>query len=587
MKKYLIILPVVPLIFAFVNCSSGFTPIDSLTSSSSGLDSSGGGTIGDASTDPLMALAWHLSNSGQIDYAATAAVAGNDLNLASTWASGDYGSGVKVMVSDDGSESTHEDLAANFNPNKVSKDYTLPSPFLSYTSLPKGPEDNHGTAVSGIIAAVGWNGVGSRGVAPKATYAIAAFLSSAATQSTASYVDQANGDFDVFSMSWGASQDSLYDADPSFEAQLKYGTTSLRAGRGANYVKAAGNDFYVFCNGSTTKYCIGNSNFDPDNSNPYLIVVAALNAKGKSSSYSSPGSDLWISGFGGEYGSATTTNDKKGKSAADSPTIITTDRMGCTNGYAASNATSAFEKGATPNNASCNYTSGFNGTSAATPTITGSVALMLSANPNLTWRDVRYILAKTATKIDVNIGDITAHPLGLALPAGVIWEKGWVTNAAGFNFHNWYGFGRVNVDAAVAMAKNFVSPLGAYMNSAFADTTGTLALAIPDNSASGVSSTMAVARSMKIESVRLKLFVTHPYVSDLQIQLTSPSGTQSILINMRSALDGIKNIQGEVLLTNAFFQENSAGTWTLKVIDGAPANAGTLTKWALDFSGAP
>ena len=61
-------------------------------------------------------------------------------------------------------------------------------------------------------------------------------------------------------------------------------------------------------------------------------------------------------------------------------------------------------------------------------------------------------LAATATKVDptsVNQGP-PASSLDLV---GHIYEQGWVQNAAGFWFHDWYGFGRANVDNAVAMAK--------------------------------------------------------------------------------------------------------------------------------------
>lgn len=571
----------IPLSMLFINCSGGFEVLDSTKSGSTS-----SGAISDASSDPLVDLSWHLSNLGQSAYSAASGLAGNDLALTTTWGEGIYGSGIKVLVSDDGVESTHEDLDANFIKEQVSKDYTLSYPYLSYSALPKGSDDNHGTSVAGIISAVGWNGLGSRGVAPKSTFAVANFLSSAVTQTTAVYIDQINGAFDVFSMSWGASQDSLYDPDTSFEAQLKYGVTSLRSGLGAIYVKAAGNEYYTYCNGSTSDFCIGNSNFDADNTNPYLIMVGALNSQGTSSSYSSPGSNLWISGFGGEYGSSDTTYDKAANEVADSATIMTTDRSGCSAGYAESSASgAAFEKGQTTNNAGCNYTSGFNGTSAATPTISGAVALILSANPNLTWRDVRYILAKTATKVDSSRAAITVHPLEFALPSGLTWEQGWVTNAAGFSFHNWYGFGRVNVDAAVAMAKSYSSSLGTLTNSAFADTSGAVTLSIPDNSATGATSTIPVSRAMTIEAVRIKLWATHPYASDLQVELTSPSGTKSILINARNSLGGIANFQGETFLSNAFYGESTTGNWTLKVIDGARTDAGTLTRWTLDFSG--
>jgi len=40
-----------------------------------------------------------------------------------------------------------------------------------------------------------------------------------------------------------------------------------------------------------------------------------------------------------------------------------------------------------------------NGTSSATPVTAGVIALMLEANPALTWRDVKHILASTARHI--------------------------------------------------------------------------------------------------------------------------------------------------------------------------------------------
>ena len=40
------------------------------------------------------------------------------------------------------------------------------------------------------------------------------------------------------------------------------------------------------------------------------------------------------------------------------------------------------------------------GTSAATPIVSGVAALMRQANPNLTWRDLKLILAASARKND-------------------------------------------------------------------------------------------------------------------------------------------------------------------------------------------
>jgi subtilisin-like proprotein convertase family protein len=527
-----------------------------------------------SSVDPLLKYAWHLSNTGQKVFATTPAVSGYDLNLQNTWSQKIYGKGVLVQISDDGLEDTHEDLTENFSYLNQSKNYTLSSPFTATTAPPQASDDNHGTCVAGLVAAAGWNTVGSRGVAPKARLLIANFLSGNVTQTQPKYLDQASGDFDFSNMSWGITQNTLDLIDTSYSAQLKTMATTKRGGKGALFVKASGNDYAVLCNGSSSTYCLGNSNFDSDNTNPYIIVVAAMNSLGQSASYSSPGSDLWISSFGGEFGD-------------DSPAMLTTDRMGCSKGYSVSTESSAFEKGASAENKNCNYTSTFNGTSSAAPTLTGVIALLLEANPALTWREVKYILAKTATVDNYVTGSI-AHPLSYTMPTGYEWEQKWITNAAQFKFQNWFGFGRVNVDAAVTLAKSFITTpfnLGTYTETNWADANTGLSTAIPDFSATGATSTLNITTDLTVEAVQIQLTVTHSDISELAVELTSPAGTKSILINGRNSLTGISGFTGETFLSNAFYQESSLGNWTLKVVDTKTGTTGTLNSFKINFFG--
>ncbi|MHC4276894.1 MAG: S8 family serine peptidase [Planctomycetota bacterium] len=77
----------------------------------------------------------------------------------------------------------------------------------------------------------------------------------------------------------------------------------------------------------------------------------------------------------------------------------------------------------------------FGGTSAAAPTVAAGTALMLSVEPNLTWVNLRDILRNTAVVID----GANTDPVGQ-----------WV---GGFSW--WYGFGRLDVDAAVQAADAF------------------------------------------------------------------------------------------------------------------------------------
>ncbi|PIS11569.1 MAG: serine protease [Bdellovibrio sp. CG10_big_fil_rev_8_21_14_0_10_47_8] len=553
---------------AYTNCSThGFQANldgDDTASTDSALEPS------TSSEDPFFKYAWHLSNTGQIVFAKEAGQAGNDLDLLGVWNQGLQGQGIRIMVSDDGVEANHEDLKGNFITDLVSKDYTTNSPYLVRTSQPRDANDMHSTSVAGLIAAVRNNGVGSAGVAPEAKFASANFVSDAVDQTDANYLDQATGNFDIFNMSWGVTQDDLSLPDADYESLLASRVKNGRSGKGVIYVKASGNDFAVHCHNSTTKVCIGNSNFDPDNTNPYMIVSTALDASGASASYASTGSNLWVSSFGGEYGD-------------DSPAMMTTDRMGCDEGYAQTTVgvILPFDQGSN-GNTNCNYTASFNGTSSAAPTVTGSIALILQANPNLTWRDVKYILAKTSKPMNDNGTTAIGHPQKLTLPTGYVWEQGWITNGAGFRFHNWYGFGKIDVAAAVALAKNYVSTLGTWTQSNWSPSMS-IAKAIPDNA--GLLVTFAVSQKIRIEAVQLKLNVTHPDVSELAVELTSPAGTKSILVNMRNSLTGIANFQGEVFLSNAFFQEDSQGTWGVKIIDGKTGNTGTLNSFSLNISG--
>ncbi len=527
-----------------------------------------------ASGDPLFKYSWHLYNTGQAVFAAVAGTAGFDMNLHSTWRQQILGSGIKIQISDDGLEDTHEDLKANFPYLNESKNYTLASPYVATVSAPIHTDDNHGTAVAGLVAAVNSNGFGTSGVAPKATLTIANFLSSVVSQDLPKALDQASGNFDISNMSWGFEQNTLTPIEPTYEAQLKSMVTTKRGGKGAIFVKAAGNEFLTYCNGSTSLPCVGSSNFDGDNILPYIIVVAALNAQGDKSSYSTNGADIWISAFGGEYGD-------------DTPAMLTTDRSGCTLGYSKTGATPAFDGGSTAENKTCNYTSTFNGTSSAAPTLTGAIALLLETNPNLTWRELKYVLASTATIDSYATGSVT-HPLGLALPTGYDWDQKWITNAAQFRFHNSFGFGRVNVDAAVAKAQSLPATpllLGTYTETNWAHSNTGLTTPIPDNSNTGASSALIVATALTVEAVQIKVSATHADISELALELTSPSGTRSILVPARNALTGIPNFVTDVFLTNAFYQETTVGTWTLKVIDAKAGNSGTLTAFSLNFYG--
>ena len=522
--------------------------------------------------DPLVPYAWHLGNTGQSSFARNGGVPGEDVKVAEAYALGYTGRGVKIAVADSGLEITHEDIADNVLVNQC-RDYRLPYPFGTDPTSTELRGD-HGTSVAGLIAAVGWNGKGSRGIAPNAKVAGLNFL---ANSSDEAMIDQLLGDFDIFNQSYGIKQGQQGDkTTPRFYTpinvpylvQIRYGVNRLRDGKGAIYVRAMGNAYFDDFRGPNDDWVSRPGNADGYVALPYHIMVGAMNAHGVKSSYSTTGANIWISALGGEYG-------------IDHPAMITIDQSSCDIGYSRIGEKKNPFEGGHELNPDCNYTSTFNGTSSATPVVSGIIALMLEANPDLTWRDVKHILAVTADQVDPNFAPLT-HPLD---PPGHINEPGWITNAAGFKFHNWYGFGRVNAEAAVKMAKEYKSNWKTWEEFSALKELST-PLDIPNFDADGVEDTLVITNDIKIEAVQLVVSIDHEFTGDLGIELTSPSGTKSVVLNTNNSFNQ-PNLEGAIMLTNAFYGELSAGPWKIKVIDGGNlyTNEGQLKNWGLIIYG--
>jgi subtilisin family serine protease len=543
-----------------------------------------------ALNDPLVAQQWHLKNTGQTGFADSGGVAGMDINVEPAFGLGITARNVTVAVVDSGLEIAHEDLAAN----------VIPGGSWNFNNNTTDPTNNvdttgdHGTSVSGLIAMAPNNGKGGIGVAPNARLKGFNFLSMTVPSEQAflaslgaSPASPNSSDVAIFNQSFGVDTNTPLSIFPSDENQYRTATVgpgALRGGKGAIYVKAGGNGFRVIgnidCFGNVGTSC-ENANFDPDNTLPYQIVVGATNASGIKASYSTAGSALWVSAPGGEFGQNSSVSGNTG--VAVQPALVTTDQSTCAIGSARTAATtSSFNKGIAPNgntfNPQCNYTNTMNGTSSATPVTVGVVALMLEANPALTWRDVKHILASTAGQIDAARAPLTLVLTGVPYVA----EPGWTTNGAGYNFHNWYGFGMVDAGKAVTMAKNYLVNLGTFTDTGFIPS-APLSLPIPDNSATGASNTIPIATSpvAVVEAVQIRVSLTHPALGDLGIEVISPAGTRSVIKNIEDGYADSADLSNQVFLTNAFYGESPVGVWTIKVVDALPLDTGKLTGWAV------
>ncbi|NTS75575.1 S8 family serine peptidase [Catenovulum sp. SM1970] len=528
-------------------------------------------------SDPLYPQQWHLHNTGQDGFSASSGTPGQDLNTQLTQAFGIAGVGVKVAVIDTGVQIDHPDLAQNVVTGSLN--------FMEDTGYPADyPFDyhGHGTSVAGLIAAVGNNNEGVRGVASSASLVGYNYLGAQSMEAwLASHgATKESADVRVFNQSYGFSPIDpityLPETDPEL-ALIEQVTADVSAnaqyGRGAVFVKSAGNgyryfntgNFFVlpgdfFAGGNNLGLPMHNSNQSYDNVNYFNFVTSATDANGQRTSYSSVGSNVWVSAPGGEYG-------------RDFPAMVTTDLMGCEDG---SNTSAGLGEnqlhGGTEYDPSCDYTSTMNGTSSAAPNTSGVIAAVMSTNHALSARDVRALVVDTARKTDndhpgVALDFVNAQGETVSYQAIDAWQE----NAAGYAFHAYYGFGTPDLDAAMSKARMTNSVLPQLQTTEWQNVTADVA--IPDASLAGGESVMKVESNLTVEQVQVRLTLDHARLPDLAIELISPAGTRSVLLTPRNGLVGqalnpeITGFDSQIMASNQFYGENAKGDWTLRAVD--------------------
>ncbi|MDO4905625.1 MAG: S8 family serine peptidase [Lautropia sp.] len=523
-------------------------------------------------TDPLLRQQWFLNNTGSL----SGSTAGEDLNLIGTWPAG-KGENVRIAIIDDAVDVIHNDLLPNIVAG-ASYNYRSYGAGNAYP-VPCDTADNHGTQVAGVIAARDNNGIGVSGVAPRASLV---GFNAIATGEDAHVADALVRDFDknaIYNNSWGAQDDGhFYSAPGWMSAALESGLKHGRQGLGSIYVFAAGNGG---CVQNARQECASTelSNYDGHVSQLGTLAVCAANAQGKRARYSEPGANLLVCAPSADLDPSL-------------PKITTTEIRSAPGGTADQ------------------YTNGFNGTSAATPMVSGVVALMLQANPNLTWRDVRLVLAQTARKVDAT-------------------NTGW-THFGGLNFNHEYGFGVADANAAVQLARTWQSvggsdtlkQCGPYVSSAAATVIPEMARNAEEDTidynaraTGGLSSAITIPSSCdidRIEHVEITLSASatgttssssnsrteHPDAANLHITLTSPSNQTSTLVTPHACLTNNGNAltrtacQGLQSFTTGLTRhmEEPAGTasnrnWTLEAVDRGSGNSGQLNGWSITLYG--
>lgn len=442
----------------------------------------------------------------------------------------------------------------------------------------------HGTAVAGLIGAAA-DGNETVGVAFNSKYASVNIFDPAsgiyvnASDPTLFFRAVAAGNkYDISSNSWGSDPFSRAPIDnrlvegsfaKNYVDAVAFAAETGRGGLGTITIKAAGNSGLNVV-GDLTPGIDGEG--DSASTDRHIIAVAAFReVDGNASGYSTRGAHLLIASPSDDY-------EQLGGTG-----IWTTDVQGVA-GYG-----------------SGDYTDGFGGTSAATPIAAGALGLVLEANPDLGWRDVKNILAASArmpvayetgpTSVRYGTRTYALNEDSFHLTGGGEVQSQAV-NGGGYHYSTDYGYGAIWAFGATRMAEVwnlFGAPQTSANEQSFSQSFNVNAN-IPDNGTAEF--TLNVTSALDLEHIDLKISYvsgdTRAATTDgFLFTITSPDGTTYTTSTL--AQEGNYGRAGtlisEVIGLEGFRGEQSEGTWTISITDQVRNHGSTLKTITLDVFG--
>ncbi len=373
--------------------------------------------------DPLYPKQWYLNNKGGNEL-----VGGAQIYAEPAW---DITRGVRsivIAIADDSVDLTHPDFQGQgkiVSPIDFKDGDTSP--------MPVAESDNHGTSCAGVAVAEE-NGKGIVGVAPGCALMpirTTGFLDDDSVEKIFNWAIEKGAA--VISCSWGPGA-VYFPLSLRQSAVITKAATQGRGGRGCVILFAAGNanrpvNGTVDEKGWPNNLLTGQTNWLAGFAvHPDVIAVSASTSLNKKAAYSNWGNSISVCAPSNNAPPGTWLPETGFIATAPDVTqylpglgVFTADRVGA------------------PGYDSGDYTNTFGGTSSATPVVAGVAALVLSANPRLTAREVRGILEQTADKIvDADADPQLENRLGNYDPNS--------------RRSDWFGYGKVNALKAVQAA---------------------------------------------------------------------------------------------------------------------------------------
>ncbi len=387
-----------------------------------------------------------------------------------------------------------------------------------------------GTRAAGVTAATGYNGLGVRGTAPGAS--IYSYRLSGDLREADAVVR--NKEITAVLVNGRGYEEGAFfqEALAEWEEGVELGIREGFYGKGVFYVRGAGD---------------GHENNDQANFSEYsnyygVTAVCSTDGFGKKSIFSEEGVNLWVCAPGSDI----VTTDNNNDYVVTSGTVLSASQVG------------------------------------------GVAALLREINGQLSWRDIKLILAGSARQNDF---------------FDMSWETGAVkygSDTERYKYNPKYGFGVVDAEAAAELAKSWKGV--GEMRTITASSDNEITIPDGEGDGEGEADGILVSRLMIpdleeifTEFVEVELVFSHDRLQDLDIKITSPSGIVSELVREFSGEEEDADIS-YLRRTHRFgsakhLGEDPSGEWILHITDTAygdeenEENTVTLHSWSVKVYG--
>nr|CAH0111545.1 unnamed protein product [Daphnia galeata] len=440
---------------------------------------------------------------------------GLDMNVREAWAEGVTGKGTVVTILDDGLEKDHPDIRRNYDP-LASYDVNNhdEDPMPRYDLI---DSNRHGTRCAGEVAAEGNNSICAVGVAFDAGIGGVRMLDGDVTDAVEARSLSLNPHhIDIYSASWGPDDDGKTVDGPG-ELATRAFIEGVTKASFPLYGRGGKGSIFVWASGN------GGRDHDNCNCDGYTNSIWTL-------SISSATENGYVPWYSEACSSTLATTYSSGSSGEKQ--IVTTDL-----------------------HHSC--TASHTGTSASAPLAAGICALALEANRNLTWRDMQHIVVRTARPANLKADD-------------------WQVNGVGRNVSHSFGYGLMDAAAMVRLARGWATVAPQQFCEVRAPDTNKL---IPAKSQIKIQLTVRECAGVNfMEHLQARISLAAVSRGDIQIHLSSPSGTRSTLLALRPHDSSRNGFHSWPFMSVHYWGESPFGVWTLEIQNEGRYLA-TLAEW--------